>query len=38
MNGMIQNIATVHKRIKTVCANCGRDSQEVKLLLAKKWK
>lgn len=36
MNEIIQNIATIHNRIKTACINCGRDSQKVKLLLATK--
>jgi len=36
MNEIIQNIAVIHKRIKTACTNCGRDSQEVTLLLATK--
>ena len=36
MNEIIQNIATIHNRKKTACTNCGRDSQDVKLLLATK--
>jgi len=36
MNEIIQNITAIHNRIKTACTNCGRDSQEVKLLLATK--
>lgn len=36
MNEIIQNITTIHNRIKTACTNCGRNSKTVKLLLATK--
>ncbi len=36
MEQIIQNIKTIHNRIKAACSNCGRDSQNVKLLLATK--
>lgn len=36
MEQIAKNIEVIHHRIKTACTNCGRDSQEVKLLLATK--
>lgn len=36
MEQIIENIITIHNRIKAACSNCGRDSKNVKLLLATK--
>jgi PLP dependent protein len=36
MNEIVQNIATIHKRINTACTKYNRESHDVKLLLATK--
>jgi PLP dependent protein len=36
MNEIIQNIKLIHQRIAKACSQCGRESDEVKLLLATK--
>lgn len=36
MKDIIQNIETIHQRIHSACIKCGRDSKDVKLLLATK--
>jgi pyridoxal phosphate enzyme (YggS family) len=36
MNDTPQNIKIIHTRIKNACSNCGRDSKDIKLLLATK--
>jgi len=36
MEQITKNIEAIHHRIKVACSNCGRDSKDVKLLLATK--
>ena len=36
MKDIIQNIETIHQRIHSACIKCGRDSKDIKLLLATK--